>query len=176
MIQVHNLVIFKTNFSSFLANFQFRAEVKILQLKLWLEPALLGLITSRFCSIKLYNLFMYTQASCTKSIKDIIKHMGVGPWVQPIKLSFPFTLKHHAVYYFLCMCPAKKKGFLYRRRVTSNQMLFWLSDIFLRIGTGQPPTVVKNLLPTSSCISVRLQIGDIYKLEIWSFLSKALSM
>ena len=100
--------------------------------------------------------------------------MGVGPWVQPIKLSFPFTLKHHAVYYFLCMCPAKK-GFLYRR-VTSNQMLFWLSDIFLRIGAGQPPTVVKNLLPTSSCISVRLQIGDIYKLEILSFLSKALSM
>ena len=101
--------------------------------------------------------------------------MGVGPWVQPIKLSFPLTLKHHAVYYFLCMCPAKKKGFLYRR-VTSNQMLFWLSDIFLRIGTGQPPTVVKNLLPTSSCISVRLQIGDIYKLEILSFLSKALSL
>ena len=55
-------------------------------------------------------------------------------------------------------------------------MLFWLSDIFLRIGTGQPPTVVKNLLPTSSCISVRLQIGDIYKLEILSFLSKALSL
>jgi hypothetical protein len=95
--------------------------------------------------------------------------MGVGPWVQPIKLSFPFTLKHHAVYYFLCMCPAKK-GFLYRR-VTSNQMLFWLSDIFLRIGAGQPPTVVKNLLPTSYCISVWLQIGDIYKLEILSFLS-----
>ena len=121
------------------------------------------------------TIFMQVcQASCTKSIKDIIKHMGVGPWVQPIKLSFPFTLKHHAVYYFLCMCPAKK-GFLYRR-VTSNQMLFWLSDIFLRIGAGQPPRVVKNLLPTSSCISVRLQIGDIYKLEILSFLSKALSM
>ena len=121
------------------------------------------------------TLFMQVcQASCTKSIKDIIKHMGVGPWVQPIKLSFPFTLKHHAVLLSVYV-PSKKKGFLYRR-VTSNQMLFWLSDIFLRIGAGQPPRVVKNLLPTSSCISVRLQIGDIYKLEILSFLSKALSM
>ena len=43
------------NFSSFSANFQFRAEVKkvtsraelkILQLELWLEPARLGLITN----------------------------------------------------------------------------------------------------------------------------------
>ena len=46
----------KVNFSSFLANFQFRAEVKkvtsqaelkILELELWLEPARLGLITTR---------------------------------------------------------------------------------------------------------------------------------
>jgi hypothetical protein len=62
MIKVHDLVIFKTfiikvNFSLFLANFQFRAEVKkvtsraeaelkIIQLELWLEPARLGLITT----------------------------------------------------------------------------------------------------------------------------------
>ena len=60
-IKVHNLVIFrisllKKKFSSFLVNFQFRAEVKKvtsqaelknLQLELWLEPARLGLITSK---------------------------------------------------------------------------------------------------------------------------------
>jgi hypothetical protein len=64
---VHTLLIFKPNlikkkfekkFSSFLANFDSelnekghepsRAELKILQLELWLEPARLGLITSSY--------------------------------------------------------------------------------------------------------------------------------
>ena len=63
---MHNLVIFqcfseqvyyKKKFGSFLVNFQFRAEVKKvtsraelknLQLELWLEPARLGLITSKY--------------------------------------------------------------------------------------------------------------------------------
>ena len=95
--------------------------------------------------------------------------------LSPCKAVIPSYFKAPRSVLLSVYVPSKKKGFLYRR-VTSNQMLFWLSDIFLRIGTGQPPTVVKNLLPTSSCISVRLQIGDIYKLEILSFLSKALSL
>ena len=119
------------------------------------------------------SLFMQVrQASCSKSIKDIIKHMGVGPWVQPIKLSFPFTLKHHAVLLSV-YAPSKKRLLIQEVRVTSNQMLFWLSDIFLRIEAGQPPRVVKNLVPTSSSATNwrHLQIR-----KLVFFLSKALSM
>ena len=68
--QVHNLIIFKPillkqlfnkqnpNFGSFSADFRFqaepkkvtsRAELKIFQLELWLQPARLGLITRLFC-------------------------------------------------------------------------------------------------------------------------------
>ena len=78
-IKVHNFVIFqcfseqvyyKKNLGLFLLNFQFRAEVekvtsrtelKNLQLELWLEPALLGLITSisTVSYIKQLNLDAY---------------------------------------------------------------------------------------------------------------------
>ena len=79
MIQLHKRKFKKNkNFGSFSADFQFRAEgkkvtsraeLKILQLELWLEPARLGLITRdylnlslghfRFCNPRLFKSWDY---------------------------------------------------------------------------------------------------------------------
>ena len=74
-LKVHNLVFFqcfseqvyyKKNFGSFLVNFQFRAEVKKvtsraelknLQLELWLKPAWLALITRKQAFLMFYSFF-----------------------------------------------------------------------------------------------------------------------
>ena len=94
-IKVHNFVIFqcfseqvyyKKNLGLFLLNFQFRAEVekvtsrtelKNLQLELWLEPALLGLITSisTVSYIKQLNLDAYISLFFGGSGLKLYKHI-----------------------------------------------------------------------------------------------------